>query len=86
MMTTGNIDTRAHEPISEGLLKRAINTDQADTLRALEHFGWVIKFVRRQAGGNSIAVVFDPDKKVLAVIEPDGSLKESPRMAFRRPC
>ncbi len=42
-----------------------------------------MRFVRRQGDGTSTAVVYDPDKKVLAIIEADGQLVENPRVPFR---
>jgi hypothetical protein len=67
------------------LMKQAISEEQAETLRALEQVGWGLRFVRKQDDGQPLAVVHDPDRDVLAVIEVDGRLVENPPLAFRSP-
>ena len=74
---------RRHEDVQrESALKRSINEDQMLTLQVLERFGWTLKFVRKSKAG-PLAAVYDPDKRVLAIIEPDGVLNENPQLAFR---
>ena len=53
-----------------------------DTLVTLERFGWSLKFVRQTPAG-PLAVVHDPDKNRLAVIEIDGRLNEDKPPTFR---
>jgi hypothetical protein len=69
--------------LPEFLMKQANSEDQAETLRALEQVGWGLRFIRTQADGQPLAVVHDPDRNVLAVIESDGRLVEDPPLAFR---
>lgn len=68
--------------LRESALKRGINDDQMDTLATLERFGWTLKFVRKSPRG-PLAAVYDPDKHILAIIEPDGDLSENPQVEFR---
>jgi hypothetical protein len=77
------VERRAHEAPSQRLLKFSITEDQRDALRMLENFGWTLKFVRRNAQHQPMAWVYDPDHKRLAVIEPDGTLDESPALRAR---
>jgi hypothetical protein len=67
-----------------GVLKRDLNGPQLETLQALEHFGWELKFVRRKPFQAPIAVVFDGDRKKFAVLETDGSLNENPGFDIRQ--
>lgn len=64
-------------------LKRLLNDEQRDTLSSLERFGWELKFIRRPLFQQSIAVVFDSDRKRFAILEPDGSLNENPDLVIR---
>lgn len=64
-------------------LKSVINEMQSETLRTIEQFGWYITFLRPQANGGVLAVVFDPDLHAYAVIEQDGALVKNPEMRFR---
>ena len=65
------------------VLKRQLNDAQLMTLRGLESFGWELKFIRRKPFQEPIAVIFDGDRKKFAVLEPDGSLNESPNFEVR---
>ena len=78
------LDRRQEDLQRESALKRNINEDQMMTLRVLEGFGWVLKFVRKSKEG-PLAAVYDPEKHALAIIAPDGSLNENPQLVFR-PC
>jgi hypothetical protein len=77
------MDRRHEEHVREGALKRGINGEQMVTLLTLERFGWTLKFVRKSPLG-PLAVVHDPEKHTLAIIEPDGNLNEDPPLSFRR--
>jgi hypothetical protein len=65
------------------LLKRELNEEQRLTLADIERFGWELKFIRRPLFQQSIAVVFDSDRKCFAVLEPDGTLNENPGITIR---
>ncbi len=75
-------ERRYDQHLREGALKRGINSDQLDTLLSLERFGWTLRFVRETPAG-PVAAVHDPDKRRLAVIEPDGQLNENSSISFR---
>ena len=64
-------------------LKRELNDAQLETLSGIENFGWELKFVRRKLFEPSVAVVMDGDRKILAVLESDGSLNENPALEIR---
>lgn len=64
-------------------LKRDLNDEQLLTLNELERFGWELKFVRKPPFQPSVPVVFDADRKQFAVLEPDGTLNESPGFTIR---
>ena len=64
-------------------LRRELNEAQIDTLTGLERFGWDLKFIRRPLFKESIPVIFDGDRKVFAILEPDGRLNERPPFTLR---
>jgi hypothetical protein len=64
-------------------LKRELNEEQRITLGELERFGWELKFIRRPLFQDSVAVVFDPDRKRFGVLEADGTLNENPGFDIR---
>ena len=64
-------------------LRTDLNSAQAETLAALERFGWELKFVRRPLFQPSIPVVFDGDRKTFAILENDGKLNEHPPFDIR---
>lgn len=57
-----------------------LNEAQRGVLRVLEYFGWELRFVRRQF--DPVPVVFAGDR-TYAVIRPDGSVDERPRLVLR---
>ncbi|MDE2408651.1 MAG: hypothetical protein KGL91_12430 [Xanthomonadaceae bacterium] len=64
-------------------LRRELNEAQIDTLAGLERFGWELKFIRKPLFKESIPVIFDGDRKVFAILEPDGKLNEHPSFPIR---
>ena len=81
-MNTSIPERRHNRQPRESVLKLCINEEQMGTLSTLERFGWSVKFVRSTPDG-PLAVVRDPDKHRLALIEPDGQLNEDPPASFR---
>ena len=81
-MSPDKPERREDRELRESALKRGINEEQMDTLQTLERFGWSLKFVRQTPAG-PLAVVHDPDKNKLAVIEIDGTLNETKTPTFR---
>ena len=75
-------ERRQERQLRESALKLGINEEQMDTLGTLERFGWSLKLVRQTDAG-PLAVVHDPDKNKLAVIEIDGTLNEEKTPEFR---
>lgn len=65
-------------------LRAELNDVQRITLQELERFGWELKFIRRPLFQPAIPVVFDPDRKAYAVLEPDGSLNMDPDFDIRQ--
>ena len=76
-------ERRSGQKELSSVLKRQLNDAQLMTLRGLEGFGWELKFIRRKPFQEPIAVIFDGDRKKFAVLEPDGSLNESPNFEVR---
>jgi hypothetical protein len=64
-------------------LRRELNEAQIDTLAGLERFGWELKFIRKPLFKDTIPVIFDGDRKVFAILEPDGKLNEHPPFPIR---
>jgi hypothetical protein len=74
---------RNKEKELSSVLKRQLNEEQRFTLGDLERFGWELKFIRKPPFGESVAVVFDPDRKRFGVLEADGTLNENPGFDIR---
>lgn len=81
-MNSPTPERRTEQQLRERTLKLGINDAQMDTLMTLERFGWSLKFVRATPAG-PLAVVHDPDKQRLVVIEIDGRLNEDSPPPFR---
>ena len=82
-MDSLTIERRRVRQPRESDWKRMLNTDQADTLQCLERVGWSLRFVRAGEGAGPLAAVYDPDRRVYAVIDADGRLIENPKLKFR---
>jgi hypothetical protein len=76
-------ERRRREKELSYVLKRQLNQEQQLTLCSLEQFGWELKFIRRPPSGSLVAVIFDADRRQFAVLEPDGSLNETPGFDIR---
>ena len=76
-------ERRHNHALESVALRRELNEAQKLELAALERFGWELKFVRRPMFQVPIPVVFDGDRKQYAVLEPDGTLNESPGFKIR---
>ena len=81
-MSNDTPERRQDRQVRIAALKFGITEAQMDTLITLERFGWSLKFVRETPKG-PLAVVHDPDKNKLAVIEVDGTLNEDRTPDFR---
>jgi hypothetical protein len=62
---------------------RELNEAQLSMLKALEAYGWELKFIRRPMFAKGVPVVFDGERKKFAVLEADGSLNENPGFDIR---
>ncbi len=82
-MATTTIERRQSAKQLLRTLKGELNEAQLETLESLERFGWELKFVRRPPFQPCVAVVTDGERKSLGVLEPDGTLNESPSLALR---
>ena len=65
------------------LLKRELNDAQCFTLTGLEGFGWELKFIRHPLFLDPVAVVFDRERGVHAVIERDSEHNKQPAITLR---
>jgi hypothetical protein len=76
-------ERRKPESLDTSALRAALTPAQAKALETLEQFQWRLKFVRRPMFLDPIPVVVDRDGKRHAVLEPDGSINESPAFHIR---
>jgi hypothetical protein len=51
-----------------------LNTEQLNSLRKIEGFGWQLKFIRRPLFMEPLAVVVSPDGTSIGILEEDGRL------------
>jgi hypothetical protein len=70
-------------PLDPEVLSEGLTPAQLKTLSTLGHFHWTLKFVRRPMFRDPVPIVFDRDNNRYLVIEPDGSINESPGIALR---
>lgn len=84
-ITADATERRKTEATANALWRAQLNEAQRLTLRALERFGWELKFVRRRPFQDPVPVVFDGDRRSFAVLRPDGSLDEKPGFEIRDP-
>ena len=64
-------------------LRAELNEEQRIALSDLERFGWELKFIRHPPFLDPVAVIFDSDRGVHAVIERDGTLREHVALPLR---
>ena len=55
-------------------LRKYLNFEQQTQLRAIEGFGWSLKFIRRPLFQQTVAVVVSPDGNSVGILEEDGTL------------
>lgn len=76
-------ERRRSESAKTAALRQGLTPAQLRTLDTLEQFRWTLRFVRRPMFQDPIPVVFDRDNKRFAVLEPDGSINETPGFRIR---
>lgn len=76
-------ERRKHEDLDPDQLRRGLSDAQLHALKTLEQFGWTLRFVRRPMFQDPVPVVFDRQGERWVVLEPDGSLDESPGFRLR---
>lgn len=76
-------ERRRNQPLDPAALREGLTPAQLKALETLEHFRWTLKFVRRPMFQDPIPVVFDRSGERWAVLEPDGSINESPGFRLR---
>ena len=60
-----------------------LTQDQLDALNQISNFGWELKFVRRPAFQDPIAVVYRADGNKIGVLQKDGKIDMSPDITIR---
>ncbi|GHD69497.1 hypothetical protein GCM10007164_12840 [Luteimonas padinae] len=76
-------ERRRDTPSDPAALRAGLTPGQLKALETLEQFKWTLKFVRRPMFLDPVPVVFDRTGERWAVLEPDGSLNESPGFKLR---
>ena len=76
-------ERRQDTPPDRAALRAGLTAGQLQALATLEQFQWTLKFVRRPMFLDPVPVVFDRTGERWAVLEPDGSLNESPGFQLR---
>ena len=79
----GSERRRQTEPERAAALRRGLTAAQLATLQTLEGFHWRLEFVRRPLFRDPLPVVFDRSRHRFVVIEPDGSINETPSLRVR---
>lgn len=73
-------ERRRTPPPDHPTMRGQLNAAQRSVLEILEYFGWELRFVRRQF--DPVPVVCAGDHRY-AVIRPDGSIDDHPRLPLR---
>ena len=76
-------ERRRETTLDPDALRQGLTAGQLQALETLEAFKWTLRFVRRPMFLDPIPVVFDRSGERWAVLEPDGSLNESPGFRLR---
>ena len=76
-------ERRREQTPDAAALRQGLTAAQLKALETLEQFRWTLRFVRRPMFLDPIPVVFDRTGERWAVLEPDGSLNESPGFRLR---
>ena len=74
-------DRRRVAQSDEQILRDCLNEAQQGALRALEYFGWKLRFVRNRS--DPTPVMFSGDDSFI-VIRPDGSIDAQAELMFRQ--
>ena len=69
-------------PVPDDLIS-FMNEEQLLQYRSLERFGWYIKFIRRPVFQRPVCVISNPDGSIVAVLEDNGTVNESPDIVIR---
>lgn len=70
------------DPIPKNL-EDWLSQDQLDALKQISNFGWELKFVRRPAFQDPVAVIFCADGNKIGVLEKDGKINMNPDITIR---
>ena len=70
------------DPIPENL-EDWLTQDQLDALKQIRNFGWELKFVRRPAFQDPVAIIFCDNGKKIGVLEKDGKIDMNPDITIR---
>ncbi len=73
---------KGDKPIPDNV-KNYLNDAQLAELRAIENFGWSLKYIRRPLFQEQVVVVINPDGRSIGVLEDDGGLNMEPQIATR---
>ena len=79
----GSERRRQTEPERAIALRSGLTPQQLITLHSLEGFQWTLAFVRRPLFRDPVPVALDRSRMRHVVIEPDGSINESPGLTLR---
>src|SRR3546814_16412114 len=71
---SSELDTKA--------LREGLTAAQLNALETLEHFGWMLRFVRKPMFRDPIPVLFHRDGKRYVVLEADGTLDDTPDLVI----
>src|SRR3546814_10919851 len=71
---SSELDTKA--------LREGLTAAQLNALETLEHFGWMLRFVRKPMFRDPIPVLFHRDGKRYVVLEADGTLAATPDLVI----
>jgi len=85
-------ERRSHAPADTRQMRQQLNHAQSAALQLLERLGWELRFVRQSPGEApvrsptrlAVPVIFAGDAS-WAVIRPDGSVDQAPRLKIRHP-
>jgi hypothetical protein len=67
-----------------GQLDEVLNEAQLFTLKRMEHYGWILAFIRRPLFQETVTVLRHQDCHKFGVLNDDGTLDSQPGIELRR--
>ncbi len=76
-------ERRSEHAPKDAVLRAGLSEAQLKTLKTMEQFGWMLRFVRKPLFRDPVPVLFDRAGARYVVLERDGTIDEQPTIKVR---